>query len=395
MPTATEVHHDATETDDAFRARLQAFFTVRHPGRAPQDPAERLEWQRAWCATLVDEGYAGPSWPRAYGGMDLSFPRQVMYAEEAAQARVPGHPGSGVPIAGPTIIRYGSEEQRRRWLRPMLRAEHIWAQGYSEPDAGSDLPSLRTRAERHGDVYVVTGTKLWSSWAELADVLFTLVRTGPLEARQHGITYLVIDARTPGIIVRPIRDLTGRAEFCELVFDGVEVPVSNRIGEEGGGWPIARTSLGHERAAGAVSQAARYRRIVDELVSMAQELGATADPVVRQRLARAVSDVRIMAVAGARTISDIVHRGEPGPGSSVSRLFISTFEQRLHELAVDITGAYGMLTGADAPQRGRWVWGLLRTRASTIGAGTAEIQRNTIAERVLGLPRDPSTAPEG
>ncbi|MFJ3895245.1 acyl-CoA dehydrogenase family protein [Streptomyces sp. NPDC090083] len=380
------------DTDERFRARLRTFLTERHPGRRPKDPVERIAWQKKWLATLYDAGYAGPGWPRAYGGMDLSFARQVVYQEEYARARVPGPLGTGTGIAAPTLITYGTPGQKERHLRPMLRGDTVWAQGYSEPEAGSDLPALRTTARREGEEYVVNGQKVWNSSADIADILFTLVRTGPPDSRQDGISYLLIDAHAPGVTVRPLRDLTGDAHFCEIFLDGVRVPVADRIGEENGGWPLVRTSLGHERAAGAMNQAALYRRVLDELIQLARERGATADPIVRDRLADFEIRVRVMRLTGMRTIADIMTKGEPGPASSTARLSIVTFEQELHEFALDLLGPYGILGRGDphAVQRGRWVWGFLRTRASSIGAGTAEIQRNTIAEQVLGLPRDPA-----
>ncbi|MFD9502978.1 acyl-CoA dehydrogenase family protein [Streptomyces sp. NPDC060035] len=381
-----------TETDGQFRVRLEEFLRAHHPGRHPKDRSERLAWQKTWLATLYDAAYAGPGWPRSYGGMELSFARQVIYQEEYAKARVPGPLGTGLGIAAPTLITYGTKEQKERFLRPMLRGDTVWAQGYSEPEAGSDLPALRTTARHDGDAYLVNGQKVWTSSADIADILFTLVRTGTPESRQRGITYLLIDAHAPGVTVRPLRDLTGDAHFCEVFFDDVRVPLSDRIGEENGGWPLVRTSLGHERAAGAMNQAARYRRVLDELIDLARERGASTDPRVRDRLADFETRVRIMRYTGMRTISDIMTKGEPGPASSTARLFIVTFEQELHEFALDLLGSYGLLGRGDphAVQRGRWVWGFLRTRASTIGAGTAEIQRNTIAEQVLGLPRDPA-----
>ncbi|GAA3526941.1 acyl-CoA dehydrogenase family protein [Amycolatopsis ultiminotia] len=372
--------------------RLRAFLEENHPGRPPGDAADRLAWQKAWLATVFDAGYAGPGWPSEYGGMNLDFARQVIYQEEYARARVPGPLGTGLGIAAPTIIEYGTAEQKERLLPPMLRGDSVWAQGYSEPGAGSDLQALRATARRDGDEYVVNGQKVWNSSADIADIIFTLVRTGTPQSRQRGISYLLVDARAPGVTVRPLRDLTGGTQFCEIFFDEVRVPVADRIGEENGGWPLVRTSLGHERAAGAMNQAARYRRVLDELVELAHRRGATADPLVRDRLADFEARVRILRYTGMRTIADIMAKGEPGPASSVSRLFIVTFEQDLHEFAMDLLGACGMLGRQDphAVQRGRWVWGFLRTRASTIGAGTAEIQRNTIGEQVLGLPRDPA-----
>jgi alkylation response protein AidB-like acyl-CoA dehydrogenase len=376
--------------DSEFRTEFRAFLKANHPGRPPKT-IERIAWTKAFNALLVDQGWGSPSWPVEFGGMDLPFSKQVIYTEEFARAAVPGPLGTGIGIAGPTIIKYGTDEQKKRWLRPMLRVDNVWAQGYSEPEAGSDLPSLRTRAERDGDVYVVNGQKVWSSSANLADTIFTLVRTGPQESRQHSISYLIIDTHTPGVTVRPIKDLTGGADFCEIFFENVRVPVADRIGEENAGWGITRTSLGHERAAGAYQQATRYRRVLSELIEMAQERGLTSDPVIRQRLADFVVRQRILEYMGMRTINGIAANGEPGPQSSVSRLATSLFEQQIHALAVDLLGPYGILDRRceDAVQGGRWTWGFLRTRASTIGAGTAEIQRNTAAERVLGLPLEP------
>lgn len=379
-------------TDEEFRARLREFLVANHPGKRPKDRDERLKWQKAWNATLFDAGFAGPSWPREYGGMALSFAKQVLYQEELARARVPGPVGTGVGIAGPAIIKYGTPEQKARFLRPLLRGDEVWAQGYSEPDAGSDLPALRTTARREGDEYIVNGQKVWNSHADQADIIFTLVRTGTQESRQAGISYLLIDAHAPGVTVRPLRDITGGADFTEIFFHDVRAPVFNRIGAENEGWPLVRTSLGHERAAGAMNQAATYRRVVDELVGLAREKGLTADPLVCDRLADFEARVRIMRLNGMRTVSAILATGEPGPASSVSRLFNTAFEQELHEFAVELLGPYGALDRTDqhAVERGRWVWGFLRTRASTIGTGTSEIQRNTVAEQVLGLPYDPS-----
>lgn len=384
-----------TETDDEFRARLREFFTAHHPGRPPKDPDERVVWTKAWHATMFDNGYAGPSWAREFGGMELPFARQVIYQEELARARVPGPLGTGLGIVAPTIMKFGTEEQKERWLAPMLRADMVWAQGYSEPDAGSDLPSLRTTARREGDQYVVNGQKVWTTHATQADVFFTLVRTGSRESRQRGITYLVVDAHAQGVVVRPLRDLTGGHAFAEVFFDDVRVPVADRIGEENEGWPLVRTSLGHERAAGAMNQAALYRRVLTELEELARERGLLGDALVRDRFADLEIRVRIMRYNAQRVISDILNKGEPGATSSVSRLLIAAFEQDIHEFALDLLGPAGLL-GKSAPQsvqRSRWLHGFLRTRASTIGAGTREIQLNTVAEQVLGLPRDPSMPP--
>lgn len=375
-----------------FRAGVAAFLRAHDPGRAPGDPLERIAWQRDWATLLVDEGFAAPSWPTRWGGMDLPLQDQVVYHEEFAKVRRPAHPGPGIYVVGPTLIKHGTDEQKERFLRPGLRGDIIWVQGFSEPEAGSDLPSLRTRAERVGDEYIVSGQKIWVTNARYADWLFALVRTGSRDSRQNGISYLLIALASEGVNVRPLRDMTGGSSFCEIFLDNVAVPVTNLVGAENGGWDIARTSLGHERSTAGVSQAMRYRRIVDELYELARECGGSTDPVLRDRLACVEVDVRLITLNNTRTLASVLGGSEPGPVSSVGRLMFAEFEKRLHDLAVDIIGPASMLDPKDSHsvQKGRWVTGFLATRASTIGAGTAEIQRNTIAEQVLGLPRDPS-----
>jgi alkylation response protein AidB-like acyl-CoA dehydrogenase len=381
--------------DEVFRGELRAFLDEYRPGKPPRDGAGRLAWQQAWAATKVDHGFAGPSWPKRYGGMDLSFPRQVIYQQEIARTRVPAHPGTGIDMVGPTLIKHGTDEQRERYLKPMLRADELWAQGFSEPSSGSDLPSLRTTADRDGELYIINGQKVWNTNAEIADMFFALVRTGTQESRQKGISYLLIDAHAPGVTVRPLRDMTGGSHFCEIFFDNVEVPVTNRVGEENEGWQITRTTLGHERSAGALNQGAFYRRVLDELIELAQERGVVADTGIRRQLADFDIRARLMQVNAVRAVAGIIETGEPGASSSISRLYNSEFEKELHAFATDLLGAHGALApeDPDSVQRGRWVSGMLRTRASTIGAGTAEIQRNTIAEQVLALPRDPAMPP--
>jgi alkylation response protein AidB-like acyl-CoA dehydrogenase len=380
------------ESDEDFRRLVRGWFEENHPGKRPRDHAERAAWVRSWHARMFDAGMTGPSWPREFGGMELPFARQVIYQEELARAHVPGPLGTGLGIVAPTIIRYGTPEQKSAWLAPMLRQDQVWCQGYSEPGAGSDLPALRTTARRDGDAYVVNGQKVWTTHADHADMLFCLVRTGTQESRQKGITYLMVDARAEGVTIRPLRDITGASHFAEVFFDDVRVPVGNRIGEEDEGWPLVRTSLGHERSAGAMNQAANYRRVLDGLIELAKERGLTSDPLVRDRLTDFEIRVRLMRYNATRTISDILTKGEPGPSSSISRVMITSFEQDLHEFAVDMLGPEGLLTSESehAVQRGRWLNGFLATRASTIGAGTSEIQRNTIAEQVLKLPHDPA-----
>ncbi|MBC2864956.1 acyl-CoA dehydrogenase family protein [Streptomyces mexicanus] len=382
-----------TSEEESFRAELRGFLQSVQLGKPPKDKIGRTDWARRWNATLCDNGFAGPGWPKEYGGMALDLRHQVIYHEELARARVPAPPGTGVAMCGPTIIKHGTPEQRERFLKPMLRSDEVWCQAFSEPGAGSDLPSLTTTARRDGDDYVVNGQKVWNSAADVADMAFTLVRTGARDSRQKGISYLLIDMKSPGVEVRPLKDITGGAAFCEIFFDDVRVPVANRIGEENEGWKITRTTLGHERSAGVLKQAAFYRNIVDEIYGLLRERGTTEDPVSRDRLADLEVQTRILQVNALRILSHIQEYGEPGPIASVNRLINSTFEQRLHEIALELLGPAGLLDGADGVQGRRWTYGYLRTRASTIGAGTMEIQRNAVAEQVLGMPFDPAMPP--
>jgi alkylation response protein AidB-like acyl-CoA dehydrogenase len=375
---------------EALRERLRAFLADHHPGKAPKDPEARKAWLRAWRHLLAEQGYAGPAWPKAWGGMELSLSEQVAYHEEMIRANVPPAPG-GLRIVGPTILRFGNSQQRERYLPPMVTGDEEWCLGYSEPGAGSDLPGLRTRAVRDGNEYVVNGQKVWTSHSWTSHMMAALVRTGTEEARQHGITYLLIDMTTPGINIRPLKDMAGDVRFSEVFFDDVRVPAANVVGAENEGWRVARTALGYERSTANTSNDMRYRRILNELTALTVERGRSADPVIRQELARLEIAMRLLNLNNLRILSAIIGGGEPGPESSVTRLMHTLFEQRLHEFAVDMLGSNALLDGRDplAAQRGRWAWGYLRTRGSTIGAGTAEVQRNLIAERVLGLPYEP------
>ena len=379
-----------TPSEQQFRAELRAFLEGVDLGKPPKDKQGRTDWARRWNATLFDHGYAGPSWPVEYGGMALDLRRQVIYSEELARARVPASPGTGVNLCGPTLIKYGTPEQRERYLKPMLRSDQVWTQAFSEPGSGSDLQSLTTTARREGDEYVVNGQKVWNSSADFADMAFALVRTGAKDSRQRGISYLLIDMSSPGIDARPLMDMSGNTAFCEIFFDNVRVPIANLVGEENNGWQVTRTTLGHERIAGALKQASFYRGVLDEARVILRERGVTSEPIARDRLAGLEVQVRIMQVNAMRMMSRMSQGSEPGSVASVSRLINTTFEQQLHEVMLELLGADGILDGPDGVQGRRWTYGYLRTRASTIGAGTAEIQRNAVAEQVLGMPFDPA-----
>ncbi|MGH3556356.1 MAG: acyl-CoA dehydrogenase family protein [Mycobacterium sp.] len=349
---------------------------------------DRIAAARSWQGELVDNDLAGPGWPKSVGGMELSLEDQLDYYRMTSAAGMPAHPCQMSFIVAPVLIKFGTPRQKHRFLRPLLRADEFWCQGFSEPGAGSDLASLSTRAVRDGDVYRVNGQKVWTTMAELADWMFALVRTGASGRGSEGITYLLISMHNAGITVRPLRDISGGTHFAEVFFDDVEVPVENRVGEENKGWSIMRTSLGHERATAFLADEFKHRRTVDQVLDLLVARGLDADPLVRQEIARMESGVRAIAANSARAL-DVVLRGEdPGGVASVNRLVKSEFEQQMHILALRAAGPYGML-GSRAPHAvdgGRWTYGYLKTRASTIGAGTAEIQRNTIAESVLGLP---------
>lgn len=361
---------------------------------------DRIEAARAWHAELVDHQLAAPGWPREAGGLELSAADQLDYYRMTTDAGVPPHPCPLSFILAPTLITHGTQEQKDRFLQPLLRADEFWCQGFSEPGAGSDLSSLSTRAVREGDIYRVTGQKVWTSMADRADWMFALVRTGTGERRagaqrpgeearpSDGITYLLISMKSPGITVRPLRDISGAAHFAEVFLDDVQVPVANVVGEEGAGWSIMRTSLGHERATAFLADEFKYRKTVDRVMDLVVSRGLSDDPLVRQDVARLESGVRTIAANSARALVAVLRGEDPGGVASVNRLVKSEFEQHMHALALRAIGPHAALgsRASDAVDGGRWTFGYLMSRATTIGAGTSEIQRNTIAESVLGLP---------
>jgi acyl-CoA dehydrogenase len=379
-----------------WRRNLQELMTaqarrqseLRSLAKADGSTFDRIAVARAWQAELVDHDLAGPGWPKSVGGMELSLEDQLDYYRLTSAAGMPAHPCQTAFIVASVLIKFGTPQQKQRYLRPLLRADEFWCQGFSEPGAGSDLASLSTRAVRDGNIYRVSGQKVWTTMADEADWMFTLVRTGAPGRGKDGITYLLMSMHSPGITVRPLRDISGAAHFAEVFFDDVEVPIENTVGEEGSGWSIMRTSLGHERATAFLADEFRHRRTVDQVFDLLVDQGLHTDPFVRQEVARVESGVRTIAANGARALSAVLRGEDPGGVASVNRLVKSEFEQQLHTLALRAAGPFGVLgsRAAQGVDGGRWTYGYLKTRASTIGAGTAEIQRNTIAESVLGLP---------
>ncbi|BBZ27284.1 hypothetical protein MMAD_15790 [Mycolicibacterium madagascariense] len=372
----------------ALEALLSEFVVRRSEAARSGAKPDRIEAGRAWHAELVDHGLAAPGWPRAVGGLELPLADQLDYYRMTTDAGAPPHPCPLSFIVAPTLIAHGTSEQKERFLRPLLRADEFWCQGFSEPGAGSDLSSLSTRAVRDGDVYRVTGQKVWTTMADRADWMFALVRTGSGDKPSDGITYLLIPMKAEGVTVRPLRDVSGAAHFAEVFLDDVEVPVAYRVGDEGEGWSIMRTSLGHERATAFLADEFKYRKTADRVIDLVVSRGLADDPLIRQDVARLETGVRTIAANSARALAAVLRGEDPGGVASVNRLVKSEFEQHMHALALRAVGPHAALgsRARGAIDGGRWTFGYLMSRATTIGAGTAEIQRNTIAESVLGLP---------
>ncbi len=386
--------------DAAFRADLRAWLRAHAPeglervvGGGASTP-ERLDALRAWQRTLHDGGWAAISWPRAWGGRDASASQVAIFNEEVALAKLPNTINSiGIWNIGPMILAVGTEEQKRRWLPPMLSGEEIWCQGFSEPGAGSDLASLRTRGIVSDDGFVVTGQKIWTTYADIADRCLALVRTDP-DARTHeGISALVIDMHAPGVSVRPIVEITGDAGFNEVFFDDVHVPRENLVGELNGGWDAAMRTLANERM-GTMTLGIQLRQQLDELVTLARTLRhgrrpALDDPVIRDRLARLHQDVQTVRLLAIKAMTKSA-RGEPTTVEvALGKIAWSVAMQRAAELAVELQGAAGLTWRGStrAAEAGRWQHALVHSRMTTIGAGTTEIQKNILAQRGLGLPR--------
>jgi alkylation response protein AidB-like acyl-CoA dehydrogenase len=391
-----------SEAEDAYRKQAREWIVANIPPSWNREEhvdfaeeADSFDLMRRWHQTLYDAGYMGVTWPKEYGGQARSHVENAILQEELVRAGAPPTVnGLGIGLCGPAIIHHGTDGQRRRFLRPMLRADELWCQGYSEPGSGSDLASLCTRAERRGDVWVVTGQKIWTSAAHRADWIFCLVRTERNAPKHGGIGFLLIDMHSKGIEVRSLVQMTGAHGFSEVFFTEVEVPAQNMVGEPTDGWRVANTVLGYERGASTLSRYAAYKRDFDAVVMLAKRLQSGAgrvsdDPVTRQRIAQAAVEVEILRLNSLRQLSALARGYKPGPESSIQKLYYSEMGARLMALANDLTGAFGQLArrSPHAPDAGRWAQRELASRGPLIFAGTNEIQRNIIAQRVLGLPR--------
>jgi alkylation response protein AidB-like acyl-CoA dehydrogenase len=377
-----------SDTDAAFRAELRAWLLATLPTLPP--PPARGDWEGRkrfdtdWQRRLFDAGYAGIAWPQAYGGRDASPSEELVFLEETTGAGAPyvGVNFVGMLHAGPTLIVEGSDEQRRRHLPPILRGDEVWCQGFSEPGAGSDLASLRTRAVRDGNDYVVNGQKIWCSFAHLADFGELLVRTDPEAPRHRGISWLILPMDSPGIEIRPIKTALGSSEFCEVFLDDVRVPVENRVGDENDGWRVTQVTLGFERGTAFVGELMDARRQAINLASFIR------DPADRRQLGRVIAYFDALWALTKRNVTRAQNAGDPGPGAVVLKLAYSEARDALDELAMHVLDRAALSIG-DVFEVGDYVRERLRTLALPIAAGSSQIQRNIIGERLLGLPKEP------
>ncbi|MFP5326765.1 MAG: acyl-CoA dehydrogenase [Acidimicrobiia bacterium] len=395
---------------EAYREKVQAFLAEHLPADwkgigalAHGDEYDRFAEE--WRAILHENGYLAVAWPTEYGGAGLSPLEQVIVAEEFAKAGVPSGGSNdvfGIQMVGNTIIQWGTEEQKRHFLPRILSGEDKWCQGYSEPNAGSDLGNLGCRAELDGDEWVINGQKIWTSAGHLANWIFVLTRTDPEVPKHKGITFLLCPMDQPGVEVRPIKMIGGESEFNEVFFTDARTPKENVVGEVNGGWAVAMTLLGYERGEAAATLPIRFRTELDRLVELAKKFGKADDPAIRQRLAWAYSKVEIMRFLGMRALTAWLAGGHPGPEASISKLNWSEYHRLSTELAMDIMGMHALVPAGRPPSSAfqtddpgapndtaSWVGTFLNSRAGTIYAGTSQIQRNIIGEMVLGLPKEP------
>jgi len=384
-----------TTTEQQFRDDFRAWLAKNVPepwsaSGSGTDKDAHNAYLRKWQRTLFDGGWAGISWPKAFGGRGATLMQQAIFQEELALAGAPHLLGTiGLSLVGPTIIAMGTEEQKARFLPSILSGDEIWCQGFSEPNAGSDLAALGTKATRDGDAFVINGQKIWTSFAQMADWCLLLVRTNNDVPKHKGITCLLVDMHLEGISVRPLRMMSGDSGFNEVFFSDVRVPVTQILGRIDEGWSTAIAALMNERANLGTGVQVLFRRNLNALMARAHTIDrngrpASQDPIVRQKLAQAFLELEILRLNTNRALTSLSKTGVPGPEGSTQKLYWSEMNQRTQQTAQEILGPYGQLSEFDG---GVWQYGYLRSRGNTIEAGTSEIQRNIIAERVLGLPK--------
>jgi alkylation response protein AidB-like acyl-CoA dehydrogenase len=393
---------ELTAEDRAFRDRLRAWLAEHWGADWARERARhgsldaQFAFLRAWQRRLYEAGFVGLSWPREYGGGGATIMQQAIFYEEMARARAPELPNAiGLDMCGPAIITHGTDAQKHAHLPAILSAEQIFCQGFSEPNAGSDVAAGQTRAVRDGDGFVVSGQKVWTTYAQYAEWCLLLARTDPDVPKHKGLTMFVVDMHAPGVGVRPLRQISGEAEFNEIFFDAVRVPAANVVGRVNGGWEVAITTLMFERGPRTIARQLLLRHGIDAALELARRTGrdgapAAADPRLRQRLAQAFIDGEALRFSTLRGLTRLLRGQPPGADGSAAKLFWSESIQRLFELMLEIEGPYAQLARGSgwAVDDGYWQLRFLRSRGDTIAAGTSEINRNILAERVLGLPKD-------
>jgi alkylation response protein AidB-like acyl-CoA dehydrogenase len=381
-----------TPEQEAFRAEVRAWLAANVPREplASFDTAEGFEAHRAWERRLHAGGFAMVPWPVAYGGRGADLLEWLVFEEEYYRAGAPRRVNqNGIFLLGPTLMEFGTPEQKARYLPKMASSEEVWAQGWSEPNAGSDMAAIQTTALRDGDHYVLRGQKTWASRGAFADWLFGLFRSDPDSERHRGLTFLLVPLRAPGVTVRPIAQLDGETGFAEVFFDDARIPVANRLGAEGEGWKVAMATAGFERGL-MLRSPARFQETARRLIGLFRENEATADPLLREAVVRCWVEAEAYALETYRTVSRLLEGGKIGAEASLNKVFWSELDLRMHETALEILGARAeLLPEAPAARAvGDWLDGYLFSLSGPIYAGTNEIQRNLIAERILGLPRD-------
>jgi alkylation response protein AidB-like acyl-CoA dehydrogenase len=390
-----------TPEQEAFRAKVRGWLATNLPPELCVDDArderiapnrEIFERRRAWQRTMYEAGWVGSAWPKQYGGQEADLMQQVIFDEEYGRARAPVLPGySGVALCGPTLMQWGTEEQKKRFLQRILSGDDIWCQGYSEPGSGSDLASLQTRAVDMGDFFVVNGQKVWTSGAQYADWIFMLVRTDPQAPKHNGISYLLVDMKTPGITVRPLVLMNGHAHFNEVFFEDVRVPKANLVGPQNEGWKVAVTTLMFERS---IAGGGNYKEQVQRLAALARQVEINGRPAweqawVRQKLAHLLIECESFKYTRLRSLTRQLKGQPPGPEGSMLKLCGSELGVRIAQFASEMLGTNAMVNQpmASVPDAPRWFNRVLSARQYTIAGGTSEIQHNIIGERVLGLPK--------
>ena len=373
--------------EKAFQDQVRSWLAEHQPPRSEErgniTQREWIDERKRWQKQLYEAGYIGLAWPKEYGGRGATLMEQVIFNQEMIRARAPEPINViGLGMAGPVIIAHGTEEQKQRYLQPLLAGDEIWCQGFSEPNAGSDLSALQTKAEDRGDHYVVNGQKVWTTLAHVAKWCILVTRERKEENPRHGLTYLVVDMESPGIEVRPLVQITGDAEFNEMYFTDLQVPKENVLGEAGNGWAVAITTLLHERGTLGMALSSQAQRTAGELIEHVRAAGRGDDRLFRQRVAQHYIEARALNLNGLRALSATMRNGIPGAEGSILKLMWSELNQRMTETAIDALGPAGQVQNGH-----QWIYSFLRARGNTIEAGTSEVLRNILAERVLGLPR--------